>query len=224
MKILLCARFWDMKIIQYYGLVRRGEYRQVYLCTELFHARCTQDHFLTVTSQLRSHFSGHTNKYILHLCFSSLLGSSTLISIRKYLPFQFLYSWWSIDLFEKLLFIQRVWSEQKDNGNKKKWNSVPEKEKDWKKTDLGVPKIIFTTCKFSRYSRCLTRFQQRYTCTQKTADGRLCFLQPYCFNFPSKVEEKLEGSFGSPDRLSLSSKFTWKECPTLMISLAVSGL
>ena len=31
---------------------------------------------------------------ILFICISSLMHSSNLISIRKYLPFQFLYSWW----------------------------------------------------------------------------------------------------------------------------------
>ena len=38
---------------------------------------------------------------ILFICISSLMHSSNLISIRKYLPFQFLYSWWFQNFVKK---------------------------------------------------------------------------------------------------------------------------
>lgn len=68
-------------------------------------------------------------------------------------------------------------------------------EKDWKKTELGVPKIIFTTWEFSRSPRFFTRLQEIYTralhiCT-KDRGLHLCFLKSYCLNFPSRVEENI---------------------------------
>lgn len=89
------------------------------------------------TWQLQSHFLA-TKINIFFTFFFSLLCSSTLISIRKYLPFQFLYARYFID-FQKILFIQRVWNEHKDIRNQNRWDSVTEKRME-KKQSWESPK------------------------------------------------------------------------------------
>lgn len=62
------------------------------------------------------------------------------------------------------------------------------------------------------------------THVRKTLNMGVRVLQAVLFKFPSKSKTEIRRVVCSPDLLSLSSKFTWKECPTLTISLAVAGL